>query len=87
MSRYAAKDEGPHFVDIHVGHRMRQRRAELGISQTILGDKLGIAFQQVQKYERGANRVSASMLFKAASALSCSIGYFFEGLSEDPGGG
>jgi len=80
MSRHKAKDEGPHFVDIHVGHRLRQRRGELGISQSVLGDRLGITFQQVQKYERGANRISASMLYKAATALSVSIGYFFEDL-------
>ena len=54
----------PHPIDVHVGLRVRGRRHELGMSQSTLADALGVSFQQVQKYERGANRVSASMLWE-----------------------
>jgi transcriptional regulator with XRE-family HTH domain len=72
---------GPHPVDRHVGLRIRMRRKELGISQEKLADALGLTFQQVQKYERAANRVSASKLFEIARALNASVGYFYEGLA------
>jgi len=72
---------GPHPVDRHVGLRIRMRRKELGISQERLADALGLTFQQVQKYERAANRVSASKLYEIASALNASVGYFYEGLA------
>src|SRR6266545_1294152 len=72
---------GPHPVDRHVGLRIRMRRKELGISQEKLADALGLTFQQVQKYERAANRVSASKLWEVARALNTSISYFYEGLS------
>src|ERR1700754_1555326 len=72
---------GPHPVDRHVGLRIRMRRKELGISQERLAESLGLTFQQVQKYERAANRVSASKLFEIARALSTSVSYFYEGLS------
>lgn len=65
----------PDPIDIGVGARMRIRRKERGLSQTELGDHLNLSFQQIQKYERGANRVSASMLVKAAEVLECSVGY------------
>jgi transcriptional regulator with XRE-family HTH domain len=67
-------------IDVHVGARVRTRRRWLGFSQTQLATALGITFQQVQKYERGANRVSASMLLKVARKLEVTVGYFFEGL-------
>ncbi len=68
----------PHPVDIHVGARARQRRVLLGMNQTKLGDALGLSFQQVQKYERGTNRISASKLFKWSQVLDVSIEYFFD---------
>lgn len=73
----------PDPVDVHVGSRLRERRLMLGISQTSLGDSLGLTFQQIQKYERGANRVSASMLFRAAEALNVPVSYFFDGLDRN----
>lgn len=76
----------PNLVDIHVGLRMRTRRKALGMSQEQLATALGLTFQQIQKYERGTNRVSASKLYETATAFQTSIGYFFDGLS-DPGGG
>jgi len=69
----------PHPVDIHVGARLRQRRVRLGLSQSKLGAEAAITFQQIQKYERGANRCSASMLWTLAQALQVEPGYFFEG--------
>jgi transcriptional regulator with XRE-family HTH domain len=72
--------DGPHPVDRHVGLRIRMRRKELSISQERLADALGLTFQQVQKYERAANRVSASKLYEIARALNASVGYFYEGL-------
>uniref|UniRef100_UPI003983C95A helix-turn-helix domain-containing protein n=1 Tax=Phenylobacterium sp. TaxID=1871053 RepID=UPI003983C95A len=66
----------------HVGLRVRMRRKEMGVSQEKLAEALGITFQQVQKYERGANRVSASKLWEIARALGTPVAYFYEGLSE-----
>lgn len=66
-------DLGPDPIDIAVGHRIRVRRKWLGISQSTLADHLGVSFQQVQKYERGANRVSASMLVKIAQKLDTTV--------------
>ena len=73
--------EGPHPVDRHVGLRIRMRRKELGVSQERLAEALGLTFQQVQKYERAANRVSASKLYEIARALNTSVAYFYEGLA------
>ena len=67
-----------HPVDAHVGTRMRQRRTLLGMSQTRLGDAVGLTFQQVQKYERGANRVGSSRLYEFAKALDVPVSYFFD---------
>ena len=69
-------------IDVHVGDRIRRRRKALGVSQEHLAEQLGLTFQQVQKYERGANRVSASKLYQVACALQASIPYFFEGLPD-----
>lgn len=66
-------DQGPDPIDVAVGHRIRVRRKWLGISQSTLAEHLGVSFQQVQKYERGANRVSASMLVKIAQKLDTSV--------------
>lgn len=73
---------GPNPIDMHVGGRIRLRRRLIGVSQERLAHDLGLTFQQVQKYERGANRVSASKLYEIAKSLQCDVGYFFEGLSD-----
>jgi transcriptional regulator with XRE-family HTH domain len=80
-------DPGPNPIDRHVGLRIRMRRKELGISQERLAEAIGLTFQQVQKYERAANRVSASKLWEMARALSTSIGYFYEGLGDTTASG
>lgn len=67
-----------HPVDVHVGIRMRQRRTLLGMSQTKLGDAVGLTFQQIQKYEKGTNRVGSSRLFEFAKVLDVPISYFYE---------
>ena len=67
-----------HPVDVHVGKRIRHRRWTLGTTQQQLADHVGIKFQQIQKYETGANRVSASRLWDIASALGVPVSYFFE---------
>src|SRR3954468_8091869 len=79
-----AADSGPNPVDRHVGLRIRMRRKELGVSQERLAECIGLTFQQVQKYERAANRVSASKLWEVARALNTNIAYFYEGLADDP---
>lgn len=66
---------GPDPVDIAIGARMRLRRKTLGMSQGVLADRIGVSFQQVQKYERGANRVSGSTLVAVAGALDTSVGW------------
>ncbi|GLS85711.1 transcriptional regulator [Cypionkella aquatica] len=71
-----------HPVDAHVGKRIRHRRWMIGMTQQQLADKVGIKFQQIQKYETGMNRVSASRLWDIADALGVTIAFFFEGLSE-----
>jgi len=68
-------------VDVHVGARLRALRAERGLTQSALGAKAGVTFQQVQKYECGANRVSASRLWALAGALEVDVAYFFAGLA------
>ncbi|ADM09845.1 DNA-binding protein, putative [Parvularcula bermudensis HTCC2503] len=70
-----------HPIDSHVGRRLRQRRSLLGMTQQRLAESVGIKFQQIQKYESGANRVSASRLWALAEALEVPVSYFFEGLS------
>jgi transcriptional regulator with XRE-family HTH domain len=72
----------PNPVDLHVGARIRLRRRMQGVSQEKLADALGLTFQQVQKYERGANRVSASKLYEIAAALRSPVAYFFDGLAD-----
>ena len=69
----------PNPIDVHVGSRVRIRRVELGMSQGKLGDALGITFQQVQKYEKGTNRIGASRLQHVSGILQVPIAYFFEG--------
>jgi transcriptional regulator with XRE-family HTH domain len=72
---------GPHPVDIHVGMRVRERRTELGISQPELAAALGIAYQQLYKYEQAKNRISASRLYELSEALDVPVAFFFEGLA------
>jgi transcriptional regulator with XRE-family HTH domain len=71
-----------HQVDFHVGKRIRQRRWLVGMTQQQLAEKVGIKFQQIQKYETGANRVSASRLWDIADALDVPVHFFFEGLDK-----
>ena len=73
----------PNYVDANVGVRVRMRRQLIGMSQEKLGDLLGITFQQVQKYEKGSNRVSASRLHHMSKVLGVPIQFFFDGLPED----
>ncbi len=72
-----------HPVDAHVGKRVRHRRWMMGMTQQQLGDLVGIKFQQIQKYETGMNRISASRLWDIAKSLEVPISYFFEGLDAD----
>ena len=76
---------GPNPIDLHVGSRIRLRRKVLGVSQESLAADLGLTFQQVQKYERGANRVSASKLYEIARSLQTTIAFFFEGYADPTG--
>ena len=84
--RRTAKLDGPHPIDVHVGARIRHRRAILGLNQTELAHKVGVTFQSIQKYERGTNRVSASRLQEIAEVLSVPVSHFFEGLAPAAGG-
>jgi transcriptional regulator with XRE-family HTH domain len=72
--------KSPHPVDIHVGRRIRIRRVMRELSQSNLADQLGLTYQQLQKYESGANRISASRLWQIAQILETPVGWFFEGL-------
>lgn len=72
----------PHSADLHVGARLRFRRKMMNLSQTDLAEALGITFQQIQKYERGANRISASKIYEAACFLGVTVTFFFEGLGD-----
>lgn len=77
------KIETPAPVDVHVGKMIRARRLAIDITQAELAEALGTSFQQVQKYERGANRISASKLYDAAQKLGTTVGAFFEGLDAE----
>jgi transcriptional regulator with XRE-family HTH domain len=76
--------KSPNPIDIHVGGRVRMRRHMLDMSQTALGDALGLTFQQVQKYEKGTNRISASRLQDISRVLQVSVPFFFEGAPGAP---
>ena len=78
--------KSPNPIDRHVGSRVRMRRMLIGMSQEKLGDALGITFQQVQKYEKGTNRISASRLQHIARILGVTIGFFYEGAPQPDGG-
>ena len=77
----------PNPIDIHVGSRIRLRRTMLGMSQEKLGESLGIAFQQIQKYEKGTNRVGASRLQNISAILNVPVSFFFEDAPGDQAGG
>ena len=82
MSQVEVSIRRPSAVDVHVGGRVRVRRRLIHMTQETLADLIDVTFQQVQKYERGSNRISASKLFAIAEALEVPISYFFEGLDE-----
>jgi transcriptional regulator with XRE-family HTH domain len=71
---------GTRRIDRHVGERIRSRRAELGLTQEQLAEALNVSYQQIQKYETGANRISAGRIFELARKLDVDLSYFFEGL-------
>ena len=72
------KSNGPHPIDVHVGSRVRLRRNMLSLSQEKLGEAIGLTFQQVQKYERGANRIGASRLMELSRVLDVPVSFFFD---------
>jgi transcriptional regulator with XRE-family HTH domain len=78
------KIDAPSPVDVHVGARVRLRRTLMGMSQEKLGAAVGLTFQQIQKYERGANRIGASRLFEIASVLQVPVQFFFEDMRTEP---
>ena len=84
-SRTITRD-GPDPVDVHVGHRVRLLRTLLGMNQTALGEALGLSFQQVQKYERGANRISAGKLWNLTQILDVPVSYFYDDMPADQAG-
>ncbi|MBW8733900.1 MAG: helix-turn-helix transcriptional regulator [Asticcacaulis sp.] len=83
QSPIAADEKAPHPFDLHVGSRVRQRRRDLGMSQDTLARAIDITFQQVQKYERGATRISASRLYDIALVLKVPVGALCQGFGED----
>ena len=83
MPRRTVAKDGPHPIDVHVGSRVRLRRTLLGMNQTQLGEKLGITFQQIQKYENGFNRISASRLYQMTHILDVPVLFFFDGMPPD----
>lgn len=72
-----------HPVDVHVGKRLRLKRTIMGLSQEAIGKAIGVTFQQIQKYERGINRMGASRLYEFAKSLSVPVSYFFEGYGDE----
>lgn len=85
MQREIAMKKAPNPIDKHVGSRVRMRRMMLGMSQEKLGDALHLTFQQVQKYEKGTNRIGASRLQQIAHILQVPVAFFFEGAPSLPG--
>jgi transcriptional regulator with XRE-family HTH domain len=81
-----AREHRPSPIDVHVGSRVRLRRTLMGMSQEKLGEALGLTFQQVQKYERGVNRIGASRLFNLSRVLDVPIGFFFDDMPPEMGG-
>ncbi len=85
MARGTIAEHGPHPIDVQVGSRVRVRRTLLGLNQPRLGEELGITFQQIQKYERGFNRISASRLYRMSRILDVPVSFFFDDLDEGDG--
>ncbi len=83
MVRRTVAKYGPNPVDVHVGGRVRLRRTLLGMSQEKLGEALGLTFQQVQKYERGVNRIGSSRLYHLSQILDVPVSFFFDELDPD----
>ena len=77
---YAVSKDSPRPVDVHVGRMVRERRVLMGMGQVELAERVGLAFQQIQKYERGTNRISSSMLWEFSHVLRVPVGWFFEGM-------
>jgi transcriptional regulator with XRE-family HTH domain len=86
FSDKAEKESHPNPIDVHVGMRIRLRRTLMGMSQERLGEALGLTFQQVQKYERGVNRVGASRLYDLSRVLDVPISFFYDDMPESLGG-
>lgn len=86
MARRKASKDGPHPVDIYVGRRLRLKRTILGLSQESIGKAIGVTFQQIQKYERGVNRMGSSRLYEFGRLMSVPVSYFFEGFENDQNG-
>src|SRR5512145_297854 len=86
-SKYRARTESgdPDPIDVHVGGRLRLRRTLMGLSQTDLAKSVGLTFQQVQKYESGANRVSASRLYHISESLDVPVSFFFDDMPREGG--
>ena len=82
----AAKKKIPNPIDVHVGSRVRLQRTLVKMSQEKLGEQLGLTFQQVQKYEKGSNRISASRLWQMSKILGVPVAFFFEDIPESEGG-
>lgn len=82
--RHIAQRDGPNPIDVHVGRRLRDRRLSLEMTQEELGAKIDVSFQQIQKYERGTNRISVTRLLRLAAALDADVSYFYAELSRNP---
>lgn len=80
-----ADDKKPHPIDVHVGGRVRLRRTMLGMSQDKLADALGLTFQQIQKYEKGVNRIGSSRVFEISRVLGVPIQFFFDDFDAETG--
>ena len=85
MARRSVAKDGPHPVDVLVGRRARECRMLEGMSQTVVAEKLGLSFQQLQKYERGHNRISASRLYELAQLFDVPVSYFYEEMNTGKG--
>ncbi len=83
MARRTVAEHGPHPVEVHVGSRVRLRRTLLGMNQTQLGEALGVTFQQIQKNERGFNRIGASRLYQLSQILDVPVSFFFDELDDE----
>ncbi|MBE1236579.1 helix-turn-helix transcriptional regulator [Phaeovibrio sulfidiphilus] len=83
MKRSKSEETGPDPVDVHVGCRLRLRRTLLNLSQEQLANSVGVTFQQIQKYERGSNRISASRLYDISKVLGVPVSFFFEDIGQD----